>query len=837
MPGIINPAGSSQGALFGAALIGGEFYTVYEGEPLFLRHFPSLEEAPSVDTQDVYGNFMTPTYISNGVPYIPFIPKFCPWYGELLGLLGTYTWQNTPIVQVKSGKWTFDPAHASKWYELEANLQCVAQALLGGVPFRPKGFRPFGLPHRIGYMEQHPSERVARHAVLKSRDGFLPLIAQISLFIFLRKVVANFDTEDWRAKVQNEAHVTAAWWDQLEQSAAGDMNITRIGGILDLRLHGGEPSEKSYFDEIFAAVISFSLPMPLYIRWGQIIGDPQIRFPSLLSSMGLIPDLAEQTYLRTIPGPVKFSPWSSSITKHDSPGTGHVSPWVAFYDRVKEMTFRSRRKEKPLSALLAAPELRPELESEPARPPVKPFPPVEKNSGQRAGETMASFLARRKSARERAMARENVQQRQRRQQHEENASAGAVPGKRGARIYIWELRDGHYIRTPAGLDKYEEIWERHSESQRIYDWNTNEWDVCEAFGTNEDKEDLRPHMAIDFDPDDEPLIMGPDRMEREMSLGLSTSITSLAPVLPTADLDLDLPPSSTPTETAEQLAELRFGCYFPDAPVVVSGLSLPTNRVPAKVLGDRDIALPSQGKLQSYLTFLAQCRDFKTAQDLNSILLDFHNPGSALNQNWEVDVQRISCIADGASFKGGLRYVIRETDNPDAICLVLESATTVLEVIRRNWGPTVDQPEVHTDLCVCRHAYTEHCLGRTPDTQNPNYSRIKGGNIPRKCGAFIAPIRPTWQQHTSCVACHEPWYYHDNVEDVPTFPSTASSLPQPLVLNSLPAPPVIHSVPDSSPRHHTGPVLPPPANLFRHTLPTPPAVEFHNPAPMGATRF
>ncbi|KAF7376665.1 hypothetical protein MSAN_00083300 [Mycena sanguinolenta] len=147
------------------------------------------------------------------------------------------------------------------------------------------------------------------------------------------------------------------------------------------------------------------------------------------------------------------------------------------------------------------------------------------------------------------------------------------------------------------------------------------------------------------------------------------------------------------------------------------------------------------------------------------------------------------------------------------------------------------KPEVHTDLCVCRHAYTEHCLGRTPDTQNPNYSRIKGGNIPRKCGAFIAPIRPTWQPHTSCVACHEPWYYHDNVEDVPTFPSTASSLPQPPVLNSLPAPPAMNSVPDSSPRRHTGPVLPPPANLFRLTLPTPPAVEFHNPALMGATRF
>ncbi|KAJ7738839.1 hypothetical protein DFH07DRAFT_965938 [Mycena maculata] len=549
MPG--NPSVPANGPLFGGACIGGEFYTVYQGDPRFLCHFPSPEEAASVDTQDVYANFTTPTYMSNGVPYIPFIPKFCPWYGDLLGILGHYTWGNTPIMKVKSGQWAFASAPASQWYELEEKLQCVAQALLEG--------------------EQTP------------------------------------------------------------------------------------------FDEIVAAIISFSLPMPLYIRWGKIVGDPEIPIPRLLSAMSLIPSMAEQTYMRSLPGSVKWSPWAWTIKEHPNPGSDHHSPWVAFYDLVQEMTFRSLREEQPFSAPPAAPELPPEPEPAPA--PVKPFPPVEKNSGQRPEETMVSFLARRKSMRERAMANEDSKQKLRREQLEKNASTGAVPGKRGARVYVWELRDGYYIRTAGGRDKYEDIWEDYSESQRMYDSNANEWDVCEAFGTNQDEEDLRPYTVIDYDTefDDEPLMMGPDTMRSDMPADLSTPIVNLAPVLPAADTDPDLPP----------------------------------NPVAAKVLGDKDIALPSAGKLETYLTFLAQCRDFKSAQDIDHIPIDFHDPESTLNEKWEVDVQRVSCIADGASFKGGLRYVIRETDNPSGLCLVLESATTVLEVIRRKWGPTVIQVAQH----------------------------------------------------------------------------------------------------------------------------------------------
>ncbi|KAF7333219.1 hypothetical protein MSAN_02429200 [Mycena sanguinolenta] len=101
-----------------------------------------------------------------------------------------------------------------------------------------------------------------------------------------------------------------------------------------------------------------------------------------------------------------------------------------------------------------------------------------------------------------------------------------------ARVYVWELRDGHYIRTAAGRNKYKDVWESYSESQRIYDWNTNEWDVCGAFGMNEDEQDLRPYTVIDFDNEEDdapyaPLMMGPDTMESEMLPALSTPIDVL----------------------------------------------------------------------------------------------------------------------------------------------------------------------------------------------------------------------------------------------------------------------------------------------------------------------
>ncbi|KAJ6586080.1 hypothetical protein B0H19DRAFT_1250808 [Mycena capillaripes] len=474
------------GPLTGGVLIDAEYYSAYNADPYFVHNFPSPKVAPSVDTQNANANFWTPTYISNAVPYMLFIPKSSPWHGPLLGLLGVKR-HNLPIEELEPGKWGLKPDIVKQWYDLEFKLSAVADALLERVPIRPPGFRPFGLPQRIGYMKRDfRTEDQARRVAWKSIDGFLPLLGQISMYILLHISAENTGGDaQWRTRVQKTANIHPSWWDLLEQSAAGDFQVPRIGGILDLRLPSNTSVPFCPLNLLFGYIIERKLPMPLYIRWGVLDGLPE-NLPQTFSDMLFFPDWREQEYLRSIPGPIKFSPWKGSM------------------DPTGELTFTSLREEMPFvmpsSVSAAVPEPTFTL----------PFPPVEKHSGQRAGETMEAFLARRKVERENKIAKEDATQTQRRLQREANAKTGAVPGKKGARVYVWEISDGYYIRRAGGRSKYEEIWDDYSESQRLYDSTVDEWDVCEAFGTK-DGVDSRPY-TVDFDDDnnDDPWPMLPE---------------------------------------------------------------------------------------------------------------------------------------------------------------------------------------------------------------------------------------------------------------------------------------------------------------------------------------
>ncbi|KAJ6476785.1 hypothetical protein C8R47DRAFT_1075642, partial [Mycena vitilis] len=298
-------------SLNGAALVGTDFYTVYKGRRQFLLHMPTFSQAAPLDNDNlVTANFVTPTYISNRLPYIMFIPASTPWYGPLLDRLNYPSMASLPIEKRPNGEWGLVKAVLEDWWQLEDNLTRVAHALTLNVRQRPEELRPFARPYRVGYMTTRKTEREARRVIFKSIDGFLPVLGQITMFLLLQAEAARVEEghEDWRSVVCARAKVHAAWFADLENSVAGDFSIPRIGGIFDLRLpHNTDEIayKSSPLEALVGFIIAENLPMPLYIRWGNIHGTPQIRIPRTLIAMTLVPDGGEQEYLERLPGRVK----------------------------------------------------------------------------------------------------------------------------------------------------------------------------------------------------------------------------------------------------------------------------------------------------------------------------------------------------------------------------------------------------------------------------------------------------------------------------------------------------------------------------------------------------
>ncbi|EEB90094.1 hypothetical protein MPER_11748, partial [Moniliophthora perniciosa FA553] len=108
--------------------------------------------------------------------------------------------------------------------------------------------------------------------------------------------------------------------------------------------------------------------------------------------------------------------------------------------------------------------------------------PVVHGSGQGRYENMDTFFQRCETAREKALRVETDSIRQSRLQREKNAESRIAPGRKGAKVFIWdEVEEDVWIRVPAGRDNYSSIWEDYAPTQRRYDSVANEWDLCTLF--------------------------------------------------------------------------------------------------------------------------------------------------------------------------------------------------------------------------------------------------------------------------------------------------------------------------------------------------------------------
>ncbi|KAJ7672467.1 hypothetical protein DFH06DRAFT_979789 [Mycena polygramma] len=352
--------------------------------------------------------------------------------------------------------------------------------------------------------------------------------------------------------------------------------------------------------------------------------------------MHFVPDRWEIRYLHRLPGVrVAFSRWITSIGPNKAitiASCRKSDPYVA------PPSLETPSPAPPPPPAAPSPRLStPEPSSVPAS---QPFPPVERYSGQREGEEMEAFFLRRQEKNAQTAAREKPQEKQRREQKEANAQKGQVPGRKGARVYVWDKSNGHYIRRAAGRSNYDDVWEEYGPDQRRYDSFHDEWDVCEQFGAPAEVEDWDGSDGYGGEEDDD---------------GLSEMLPH----------DVVLAPSAAHTSEAD--LDRNFHLPF-----------LPKNY----------LAIPAY-KFQTRTRWTSFVFSLRIASErtrrLTSpvLLLDFHQKDSELYSDWAVHV-RTEVLNDQ------VYYVISEKEQQShSLFIVVQSAANALETVRQGWGPSI----------------------------------------------------------------------------------------------------------------------------------------------------
>ncbi|KAJ6461918.1 hypothetical protein C8R47DRAFT_993332 [Mycena vitilis] len=401
--------------------------------------------------------------------------------------------------------------------------------------------------------------------------------------------------------------------------------------------------------------------------------------------MQFLPDHREIRYLRRLPGVrVTFSRWITSIgpDKAITIASCRISdPYVA--PPPSDIPSPAPPPPPPPAAPAPPAALSPQLSTlEPSSvPPSQPFPPVERYSGQREGEEMEAFFLRRQEKNALTAAREKPQEKQRREQKEANAQKGQVPGRKGARVFVWEKSNGHYMRRAAGRSNYDDVWEEYGPEQRRYDSFHDEWDVCEQFGAPAEVEDWDGSDGYGGQEDDDEL--------HDVVLEPSAAHTSEAdldrvhPITPISATESQISPIAP---TFKEMVYLRYGCTVTKEPIGAS-LQLPPAELPPsilakKLLGDTRIEISNENQMEQFRLFLAYSKRAHSAFEVPHSLLDFHQKDSELYSEWAVRVCR-------EILNGRLYYVISDTEQqPHSLSIVVQSATTAMEIVRQGWGPS-----------------------------------------------------------------------------------------------------------------------------------------------------
>ncbi|KAJ7755280.1 hypothetical protein DFH07DRAFT_773398 [Mycena maculata] len=655
-----------------------QIFTVYYGDPNFILNLPGPSEAPSPSHLSIDGDFRHTTWVSPHMPYLALLPRYNPFHGPLFGRL-SYTAKTVPL-GVRSSGWSLLPEIIQEWHQLEWALRSVLNAMR----FRyrllvsERMYPFFAWPSQYGYHLPRRNHRAALAVALGARDAFLPIMAEITM-MFL--VLDRNGDSSWRTDVVNIAGVEGQWLAELESSAVGDMETERIGGIIDLTLRNAPVSTDRHAMEWLFSLVG-KLPVSFYFCWGEIDATPLFPIPRALKDAMFFPDHLEIAYLYTLPGRVAFSGWG--CYKNEWYSLRETHPWSP---EVLPIT-----PSLPSLPTIPAPSASPPINNraENAR---RQFPPIERYSGQKKGEDIHAFMARRKALNEKLAEKENSKARSQRLARELHAAKGNAPGKKGARVFIWEEEDGFFIRRAFNCTHAADDWDNFTERQRLYDGFSDQWDLCTALAPDDEPEDDDDWQGSDVEFPDLPDI--PDTLVPEEENGQHSTTDDLRRTYDLANEADNEEPDDDPYEPYHDMREVphsRFGFTLPISPAQYKEKMRPD--FCSRSLGDEhwpNITHTEYALLPALFTRLQQA---KKLEDVPVELLDLRQETADIAGLWAVDVQV-------ESLNGECFYVVRPSglsEEEEPLCILLRSAATTLLIVRMGWGSGSNLQEIVHEL-------------------------------------------------------------------------------------------------------------------------------------------
>jgi hypothetical protein len=621
------------------ALVENSVYTVFQGDAqLLFPRAPSPNDSPNPSALTLQ-SIWDLGWVSNYVPFMPLVPLHKPFYGTLFSRLH-YDRRTIPVVQSPDQSWGLELEVIREWEALERILRALLSAMMTicDVPLT-RFFRLWSFPKQYGYELAYRTYGQARFIALRSRDAFVPLMASISfMLIVLEFQEKQSQVFNWRDQVLARSGIHYQWLADLESSAVGDFDAPKVGGIIDM--------ETCQFKSLIP-LLRKAKNMPIYLHWGAI-NNPPIRAPNFLSD-DMIPCHRKIVHLRSI---------AEENAKKPSSGNTSTRPSI----------------EAATVTRVASPPP-PPTPTPPPPPPPKKFPPVEPYSGQGKEEDWRAFFARRAKQDELKAQRETAQQKQNRMARIANALKDRPPGKKGARVYTWEDVDGFLVRRSAGRKHYSDIWDDYSKVQRKYDSFRDEWDLCPA---------LDPTGQPDFEDDeyDDPSWVG----DFELLPGDNSELLPEGIYSSSADLErvhgVDQDTQSVLfNEAPDDLAYYRFGFVSPIHPAATPN-NTPTWAEVSTILGNglgASWAEPSSSSKELICVFFGYHKSAKSPSDMPEDICD-------LQRNDRMASGRVIIRCERLSNK--MCYILeRQGAGADEFVLVVTSAATVMEIVRRGWGP------------------------------------------------------------------------------------------------------------------------------------------------------
>ncbi|KAJ3886121.1 hypothetical protein GG344DRAFT_58043 [Lentinula edodes] len=292
------------------------------------------------------------------------------------------------------------------------------------------------------------------------------------------------------------------------------------------------------------------------------------------------------------------------------------------------------------------------------------LPRIDGGTLPRPNESLFDFIQRREVRRLKVIASESPAEHQSHLQREENATKDRPPGRKGARVYYWDLVEGTRVWTPVGRSNYEDIWERYGSHQRRYDSVADEWEVCTDFDPNDTPDDY------DSDSDDE--------SDHFITVPYLTRLQSPNKLLHSL-IEFN--------EAIEDVAYHRFG--FLKQPVAENRDIVLKSQVWKKVLGlfscgrrhaalEVDICMKLQ--LCRFISALSDAADLRHAPEVYDL------SSRSLMQ------PLIPFEVDTLTSYNGRYYLIQAKDAKDneEYVIAFRSASTVMEIARREWGPQTE---------------------------------------------------------------------------------------------------------------------------------------------------